>query len=90
LIADPDGRLNVNTTSNPGMATGGAGDVLTGLLAALLAQHLEPLMAAACGAYVHGLAGDLAASETGRTGLIATDLIAHLPRAIAQCQKGIA
>ncbi len=88
LICDRDGTLYINTTSNPGMATGGAGDVLTGLLSALLAQRLEPLDAAACGAYVHGLAGDLAAAEAGRTGLIATDLIYHLPHAIALCQEG--
>ena len=71
------------------MATGGAGDVLSGVLAALLAQHLEPLEAAAAGAYLHGLAGDLvAAAHGGATGLIATDLIAHLPHAIAHCQGG--
>ena len=89
LITSPEGLLYVNTTSNAGMATGGAGDVLTGVLAALLAQHLEPLQAAAAGAYLHGLAGDLvAAAQGGPAGLIATDLIAHLPVAIAHCQGG--
>ncbi|MBV9850572.1 MAG: NAD(P)H-hydrate dehydratase [Armatimonadetes bacterium] len=89
LIAAPDGTLYLNTTSNPGMATGGAGDVLTGVLSALLAQHLGPLEAAAAGAYIHGLAGDLtAAAHGGATGLIATDLLDHLPPAIARCQGG--
>jgi NAD(P)H-hydrate epimerase len=86
LVASPDGRLNVNTTGNPGMATGGAGDVLTGVIAAFLAQGLGAHEAAAAGAYVHGLAGDLAAAENGATGLIATDFITLLPQAIARCQ----
>ena len=91
LIADPEGRLAVNTTSNPGMATGGAGDVLTGVLAALLAggspeEKLSAWEAAACGAYLHGLAGDMAAgAQGGPAGLIATDIIAHLPAALARC-----
>ena len=91
LIADPDGRLAVNTTSNPGMATGGSGDVLTGVLAALLAlgspeETLTAWQAAACGAYLHGLAGDLAAeAQGGPAGLIATDIIMYLPAALARC-----
>lgn len=86
LIASPDGRLAINTTSNPGMATGGAGDVLTGLLAALLGFEIVPWEAAAVGAYLHGLAGDLAAAaQGGPAGLIATDLIHFLPAAIACC-----
>ncbi len=88
LIADPEGRLHINTTGHAGMATGGAGDTLTGIIAALLACHLEPRAAAAAGAYLHGLAGDLIAREHGgKAGLIATDLIEALPRAIGQCQK---
>ncbi|MGI4787233.1 MAG: NAD(P)H-hydrate dehydratase [Janthinobacterium lividum] len=86
LIAAPDGRLAVNTTSNPGMATGGAGDVLTGLLAALLGSDIAAWEAAAGAAYLHGLAGDLRAKEQGGpAGLIATDLIDYLPAAIAHC-----
>jgi len=86
LIADPSGRLAVNTTSNPGMATGGAGDVLTGVIAALLAGKLDAWAAAAAGAYLHGLAGDLvAAGQGGPAGLIATDLVDYLPAAIARC-----
>ena len=86
LIASPDGRLAVNMTSNPGMATGGSGDVLTGHLAALLGSEIAPWEAASAGAYLHGLAGDLAvAALGGPAGLIATDLIDHLPAAIARC-----
>ncbi len=87
LVAAPDGRLAVNTTSNPGMATGGSGDVLSGLLAALLAGGLAAWEAASAGAYLHGLAGDLVAkAQGGPAGLIATDIIASLPAAIARCQ----
>jgi NAD(P)H-hydrate epimerase len=75
-------RLYENTTGNPGMATAGAGDVLTGLIAALLGQKLEPFAAAQLGAHVHGLAGDLARSELGEAGLIATDLLDRLPHAL--------
>lgn len=86
LIADPSGRLAVNTTSNPGMATGGSGDVLSGVIAALLAGKLDAWEAASAGAYLHGLAGDLvAAGQGGSAGLIATDLVDHLPAAIAHC-----
>jgi NAD(P)H-hydrate epimerase len=74
-------RLYVNRTGNPGMATGGSGDVLTGLIAALLAQKLAPFAAAQLGVYLHGLAGDLAREALGEEGLIATDLLAWLPRA---------
>ena len=88
LIADPSGRLAVNTTSNPGMATGGAGDVLSGVITALLAGKLDAWEAAVAGAYLHGLAGDLvAAAHGGAAGLIATDLIDQLPTAIAQCHR---
>lgn len=87
LIAAPEGALAINTTGNAGMATGGAGDVLTGVTSALLACRLGPQEAAAAGAYLHGLAGDLAAgAQGGKTGLIATDLISALPRAIGRCQ----
>jgi ADP-dependent NAD(P)H-hydrate dehydratase len=74
-------RVFVNPTSNPGMATGGTGDVLTGVIAALLGQGLEPFAAAQLGAYVHGLAGDLACRDLGEVGMIASDLLTYLPRA---------
>ncbi len=76
-------RLYLNTTGNPGMATGGSGDVLTGLLAALVGQKLEPFAAAQLGVYLHGLAGDLACVQQGESSLIATDLLHFLPQAFA-------
>jgi NAD(P)H-hydrate epimerase len=78
-----DGKhVYVNTTGNPGMATGGTGDVLTGLIAALLGQRLAPFAAAQLGVYVHGVAGDLARDKVGETALVATDLLEHLPAAL--------
>lgn len=74
----------VNTTGNPGMATGGSGDVLTGVVTALLAQGLEPFDAARLGAHVHGLAGDLVAAMLGEISLTAVDLIDQLPGAWSQ------
>jgi hydroxyethylthiazole kinase-like uncharacterized protein yjeF len=81
LVADPDGRLWINTTGNPGMATGGTGDVLTGVLGGLLAQSIALPAAATAAIFLHGLAGDLAAGAAGQTGLIAGDLLAYLPAA---------
>jgi len=74
-------RVYQNSTGNPGMATGGAGDVLTGVVAALLGQHLTPFDAAVLGVWVHGRAGDLAAAALGQTALTAADLPEYLPAA---------
>lgn len=74
-------RLRVNATGNPGMATGGAGDVLTGVIAGLACQGLSTYDAASLGTHVHGLAGDLAAAELGQAPLIASDLVRFLPQA---------
>ncbi len=74
-------RVYVNATGNPGMATGGTGDVLGGLIGALLAQGMEPFAAAQLGVYLHGLAGDLARARVGEVSLIATDLLDELPQA---------
>ncbi|MBI4227518.1 MAG: NAD(P)H-hydrate dehydratase [Candidatus Omnitrophica bacterium] len=82
VIADPSGKTVVNTTGNPGMATGGMGDVLAGVIAALVGQGFSPFDAAATGAHLHGLAGDLAARELGPVGLLASDVAARLPAAI--------
>ena len=79
VIAAPDGRMTLNATGNSGMATAGSGDVLTGIIAALLCQGLNAYDAARVGAFVHGRAGDLAAQKCGRMGLIASDLIQFLP-----------
>ena len=79
-------RVYINHTGNPGMATGGTGDVLTGLCAALVAQGLGLFEAACLGANVHGLAGDLAAAKYGQVSLIATDLLEFLPAAIQKHQ----
>ena len=83
LVATPSGKVYLNTTGNPGMATGGCGDVLTGTIAAFLGQGLDLTEAALCGMYVHGLSGDLAAAK-GAIGIKAGDLVEHLPQAIAQ------
>ena len=74
-------QLSLNTTGNPGMASGGTGDVLTGIITALLCQGLSPYDAARLGVHVHGLAGDLGAAELGQISLIASDLIRYLPKA---------
>ena len=82
LVAEPDGHVWVNPTGNPGMASGGMGDVLAGIIAALLARDTDPLDAACAGVYLHGLAGDLLADEFGDTGLAAMDLAERIPHAI--------
>ena len=79
-------RVAINRTGNPGMATGGSGDVLTGLIAALMAQGMEPFEAAQLGAHLHGLAGDLAAAELSQPGLIASDLPRYLAAAWGRVQ----
>jgi len=86
LVADYEGSVYVNDTGNPGMASGGCGDVLTGMIAGLLGQRLSRVDAARLGVYLHGLAGDLAASERGEIGLIASDLVDRIPQAIRQYQ----
>jgi len=82
VIGLPSGEAWIVPTGNPGMATGGTGDVLTGLIAGLLARGVTPGLAAAAGAYVHGLAGDLAAARRGQEAMLAGDLLADIPEAI--------
>jgi len=84
LVATPDGEIHVNPTGGPALASGGSGDVLTGLLGALLAQQVEPGTAAALAVHLHGLAGDLAAAGLGGPAVPATDLVRFLPRAFAE------
>lgn len=80
-LCQPDGSVIFNSTGNAGMATAGSGDVLTGIITGLLAQGYSQAEAALIGAYLHGLAGDIAAEEKGEEGLIATDIIDALPKA---------
>jgi len=85
LVAAPDGTVGVNPTGNPGMATGGTGDILTGMVAGLIAQHPQhALEATALAVYLHGLAGDLASESLGENSLVATDLVRFLPQAFAR------
>ncbi|HEX2055357.1 MAG TPA: NAD(P)H-hydrate dehydratase [Nitrospiraceae bacterium] len=84
VVARPDGMAAICPTGNPGMATAGTGDVLTGMIAGLLAQGLSQWDAACTGTYFHGLAGDLTARTVGQAAMTAGDLIEHIPQALAQ------
>lgn len=88
VVAHPDGRAAVCPTGNPGMATAGTGDVLTGMIVGLLAQGLDPWDAACAGTYLHGLAGDLASAEQGLAGLTAGDVIERIPDALTETVYG--
>lgn len=88
IVGDPDGRVVVNPTGNPGMASGGTGDVLTGMLGAFLARGLAPAAALQSAVYLHGLAGDIAAEGVGEESLIASDVIAALPEAFTRLGGG--
>ncbi len=87
VIAGPEGELFVNPTGNPGMAVGGSGDVLTGMLAGLLAQGLETCEAVTAGVYLHGLAGDLAAQALGEYAMTAADILDYLPAAMKTAEE---
>lgn len=79
IICGPEGSVYINGTGNPGMASGGSGDVLTGIIAGLIAQGLTPIKAAAAGAFIHGRAGDVTAQEMGMSGMLAGDLLQRIP-----------
>ena len=83
-VASPQGQIWLNSTGNAGMATAGSGDVLTGVIAGLMAQGLPATDAAVTGVYLHGLAGDLAAEILGQHSLMATDILNYLPQAIGK------
>ena len=87
LIASPDGQVWLNPTGNNGMATGGSGDVLTGVIGSLMVQGMSPIDAAIAGCYVHGLAGDLATAELGERSMIASDLVDYLPDAFLSLEQ---
>lgn len=82
VVASPDKKIYVNSSGNPGMSSAGSGDVLTGMLAAFLCQGLDGFEAVKLGVYLHGLAGDLAAEEKTQVGMIASDIIDKIPKAI--------
>ncbi|MBM3212060.1 NAD(P)H-hydrate dehydratase [Candidatus Poribacteria bacterium] len=87
VISDPQGNVFVNTTGNPGLASGGTGDVLTGAITGFLAQGLDAFDAAVLGVYVHGLAGDLAEMVYGNAGMLAQDVIHQLPKVIQKLKQ---
>jgi ADP-dependent NAD(P)H-hydrate dehydratase / NAD(P)H-hydrate epimerase len=84
LVASPDGRTFVNTLALPELATAGSGDVLTGCIAAFCSQGLDPLDAAICGVFIHGRAAELATHLVGSVGMVAGDIVSHLPLALSR------
>ncbi len=88
VIATAEGKVFINSTGNPGMASGGMGDVLAGILAALLGQGLSPENAMQLGVYLHGFVGDMVAAEKGEIGLIASDIIEGLPAGMRALSGG--
>jgi NAD(P)H-hydrate epimerase len=88
VLASPDGRVLLNPTGNPGMASGGTGDVLTGVLGALLARGLPADRVLPAAVYLHGLAGDVAAERVGEEALVAGDVIDALPEAFRRLANG--
>ena len=88
VIATPEGHVFINPTGNPGMATGGTGDVLTGMIAAWLAQLLDAEAACRLAVFLHGAAGDLAEAREGQSAMTATDLLDHLGEALTTLMRG--
>jgi NAD(P)H-hydrate epimerase len=82
IVATPAGKAYINPTGNPGMATAGTGDVLTGMVSALLAQNLAPEYASILGAYMHGFTGDVVAEKKGGRSMTALDMISAIPRVL--------
>ena len=87
VIATPEGRVFINNTGNPGMATGGSGDVLAGMIATLLSQGMVPAVAAACTVWLHGRAGDIAVGTRGNAGLLAGDIVEAIPAALKSIDR---
>jgi NAD(P)H-hydrate repair Nnr-like enzyme with NAD(P)H-hydrate dehydratase domain len=84
IIAEPGGRTRISWQANPALASAGTGDVLAGMIAGLLAQKPGPFDAASVGVYLHTAASELVSAEIGHTGLLASDLLAQIPRAITR------
>ena len=87
IVATPEGRIFINSTGNPGMATGGSGDVLGGMIATFLAQGMVPAVAAACAVWLHGRAGDIAIEICGEAGLLAGDIANAIPAALKSIDR---
>ncbi|HQD41086.1 MAG TPA: NAD(P)H-hydrate dehydratase, partial [Bacillota bacterium] len=88
VIAEANGNIYINTTGNPGMASGGMGDVLAGMTASFIAQGFEPAKAACVAVYIHGRAADLLAGERGMYGLTASELAEYIPPAVKLTIEG--
>ena len=89
VIVAPDGQSKVSPTANPGLASAGTGDVLTGVIAGLVAQGLSLFDAAACGVYLHAQAGEMVKDKLGDAGMIATDLLPALPQVIKRLKEDL-
>ena len=87
VVAAPDGRYRINTTGNSGMAKGGSGDVLAGMIVSLLGQGMDAFDACCAAVYLHGRAGDLAAAEKGERGMTPTDLLENIPYALKETES---
>ena len=87
VIANPEGEVFINPTGNPGMATAGSGDVLTGMIAGFMGQGLSAVDASICGVYLHGLAGDIARDKLGELPMMAMDILNAIPDAIQKVIK---
>lgn len=88
IVASPDGEAKISFVANPGLASAGTGDVLSGVIAGLIAQGLSPFAAASCGVYLHGAAGEMVRAELGDAGMVASDLLLALPRTIKKIKGG--
>ena len=87
VVAAPDGRFAVNTTGNSGLAKGGSGDVLAGMIVSLLGQGMEAFEACCAAVYLHGRAGDLAAADQGERGMTPGDLLEQIPYALKETDR---
>ncbi|CAB1244471.1 ADP-dependent (S)-NAD(P)H-hydrate dehydratase,NAD(P)H-hydrate epimerase [Ruminococcaceae bacterium BL-6] len=87
IVAAPDGRVFLNPTGNPGMAKGGSGDVLAGMIASFAAQGIDPVLAAVCGVYLHGLAGDRCAKRFSQRAMLPSDLVRELPALFSESEQ---